>query len=179
MPAESDQFSNEPECTDASRQAADGAVISLARRRKPFPSLRRPFLPDPGAAASSGATGSLITERALGHLRAVRRRRRAAGLGTFPFPLPRRQQLLLLDLPDLRKELARRKRVFLTELARNIMGAGFGHNATARLLGISPSRLCTWLQTYRRFGGDGLIGVRKVASAMMPPPCKITIYLVL
>lgn len=179
MPAESPQFPNKSVSTIASRQAADGAVRLLARRRKPFPGLRRPFLPDPDSVASSGATGSFFTVRDLGHVRAVGRGRRAAGRGSFPFPLPRRQQLLLLDLPELRHELARRQRIFLTELAGNIMSVGFGHNATARLLRVSPSRLCAWFQAYSRLGRDGLAGSQRVASPMRPAPCKVVIYLTL
>lgn len=149
-------------------QAPDGAVTSLTPRRDLMQGSRRPLFAPDDSPSSRVSRASLITVRSLGHVPAVRRRRRAARLGTFPFALPRRQQLLLLNLPELRDELRRRERQFLTRLAMDLRGAGIGHNAVARLLGVSASRLCVWLQEYRpSHRGEHL---------RRPAACSISVY---
>ena len=130
------------------------------------------------APSTSGAHRPSLTVRALPHVPVVKRRRRSAR-AAFPFSLPRGQQLLLLDFPELRRELARRQRILLTQLALAIMSAGFGHNATARLLQVSSSRLCTWLQDYRRSGAAGVQPESRASRLSERNPCKISFHLAL
>jgi hypothetical protein len=96
-----------------------------------------------------------------------------------PFSLPRRLQLALLDCPEIRCELERRRRVFIAEVAIDIMGAGFGLNATARILGVSAGRLCTWCQAYRRSGAAGLRSQSQTALSSRQAPCRFSLFLTL
>lgn len=126
-----------------------------------------------------GARRSSFTVRALARPAGPKRRRKSTRAHTFAFSVPRRLQLALLDCPEVRCELARRRRVFLTELAVDITLAGFSLNAAAHILGVSPGRLCTWLQRYRRSGPAGLRSQSQTALSNRQAPCRFSFFLAL
>ena len=161
MPRTINGISGNDGFSTATREAAAQKCTTPARRRESTPDSRRPFL----------------TVRNLRRVPTVKRRRRSTRSWTFPFSLPRRQQLLLLDLPELRLELARRQRLLIAQLALGLMSGGVGLNAAARLLGVSASRLCTWCQSARRIGSP--LGETKSRASRLSErtPCKISFYL--
>jgi hypothetical protein len=161
MPDAPETISDNPHFPEALRRAVTEKCTMSARRREPVWGARRPFL----------------SVRELGHRPA--RRRLSTRPRTFPFSLPRRQQLALLDFPVLRRELARRRRLFLTELGIAIMGAGFSLNAAARLLRVSSARLCVWRQAYRSAGPSGLRSKSQADRSCKQAPCKISFWLAL
>lgn len=163
MRCEHKSISGDVDFLAATRNAVATKCTVPARRCESASSSRRPFL----------------TVRTLGGVPTVKRRRRSSRARTFAFSLPRRQQLAILDFPELRAELARRQRVLLTQLGLDIMGAGFGLNATARLLGVSASRLCTWFQDYRRSGPTMFRSKAQVSRLSKRTACKISFHLAL
>jgi hypothetical protein len=150
--------------------------VGLSETRKASDQCTKPAK---RCAPVQGAHRPLLTVRNLNHVPAVKRRRRPARVHTFPFSLPRRQQLALLDFPALRRELEQRRRLFLTELGIAIMGAGFSLNATARLLRVSSARLCVWRQAYSRSGQAGLRSKSQADRSCKQLPCKISFWVAL
>ena len=173
MPCKKSISSNEG--GQAVSRKASAKCTLLGRRRAPGDDTRRPFLlPSEGTAQAPA-----ITVRGLAPQPEQKRRRRSSRPPAFAFSLPRRQQLAMLEFPELQRELAQRRRVFLTELGLCIMGAGFGLNATARILRVSAARLCVWCQAYRRSGASGLRSQSAPVRSCRPAPCRISFFLAL
>ena len=161
-------ISSSPGGQAVSRKASAECTL-LGRRRVSSPGARRPFfLPSEGTAQTPA-----ITVRGLAPQPEQKRRRRSSRPPAFAFSLPRRQQLAMLEFPELQRELAQRRRIFLTELGLAVMGA------TARILRVSAARLCVWTQAYRRSGAAGLCSQRKTSRSCKPPPCRVSFFLAL
>jgi hypothetical protein len=81
---------------------------------------------------------------------------RGQKIRSFRVRLPVAEQLLFLNLPVVRRELAWRERVGIVKAALVLIGAGYSLNAAGPLVGMSPSSLSAWLRKYNEFGEDGL-----------------------
>jgi hypothetical protein len=168
-------ISGNVESSDTSRKAVAANYSLSAGRRALLHGARRPFF----RPSEQSIRPPVVTVRSLARPAGPRRRRRSARVHVHPFSLPRRLQLALLDCPEIRCELERRRRVFLAEVASDIMGAGFGLNATARILGMSAGRLCVWVKTYRRSGAAGLRSQSQTALSSRQAPCRFSLFLTL
>src|ERR1035438_8395690 len=106
-------ISGNVESSDTSRKAVAANYSLSAGRRALLHGARRPFF----RPSEQSIRPPVVTVRSLARPAGPRRRRRSARVHVHPFSLPRRLQLALLDCPEIRCELERRRRVFLAEVA--------------------------------------------------------------
>ena len=75
--------------------------------------------------------------------------------GRVGVPLGERLRQLLVSSPLVEDAIEHGRRVILCNTAMKLMQT-FSLNRTARLLGLAPSRLSTWLAVWRERGNEGL-----------------------